>query len=203
MASSFQLAPSPQPVGIFGPYIARETVTLVLREKVMSLTGDSFEIKMQNGQPLMRVEGKLMSISGRKSVTDLNGNHLFDLVKKHLHIHATFVAEDKSGKELLTVKSGFTLLGSKATATFTSLNGVATTLKMKGNWFDSAAEIVDEATGAVVARIDRKLLSGRDILFGQQTYALTVAPNVDMALMVAMCIAMDEKNNESGGGFLG
>lgn len=68
---------------------------------------------------------------------------------------------------------------------------------MKGNWFDSAADITDEAQGGiVVARIDRKLLSGKDILFGQQTYALQVAPNVDMALMVAMCICMDEKNNE-------
>ena len=73
---------------------------------------------------------------------------------------------------------------------------------MKGNWLDSAADIVDERTGVVVGRIDRKLLSGRDLLFGQQTYALTVAPNVDLALMVAMCICMDEKNNESGGGLI-
>ena len=76
---------------------------------------------------------------------------------------------------------------------------------MKGNWFDSAADIVDERNGAVVGRINRKLLSGRDLLFGQQTYALTVAPNVDMALMVALCICMDEKNNEGSGsgGFFG
>jgi len=73
---------------------------------------------------------------------------------------------------------------------------------MKGNWFDSAADIVNEKTGTVVGRIDRKLLSGRDLLFGQQTYALTVAPNVDLALMVAMCICMDEKNNEGKGGLL-
>ncbi len=67
---------------------------------------------------------------------------------------------------------------------------------MKGNWFDSYADIVDESTGAIVARIDRKLLSGRDIFFGQQTYAVQVAPGADMALMAAMCICLDEKNNE-------
>jgi len=49
----------------------------------------------------------------------------------------------------------------------------------------------------VVARIDRKLLSGKDIFFGQQTYAVQIAPGVDMALVAAMCICMDEKNNES------
>jgi len=97
----------------------------------------------------------------------------------------------------------FTVLGSKATGTFTNAStGQPESLKMKGNWFDSAADIVNEKTGTVVGRIDRKLLSGRDLLFGQQTYALTVAPNVDLALMVAMCICMDEKNNEGKGGLL-
>lgn len=73
---------------------------------------------------------------------------------------------------------------------------------MKGNWLDMAANIVDEETGAVVACIDRKLLSGSDILFGQQTYAVVVAPGVDMALMAALCICLDEKNNEGKGGLL-
>lgn len=67
---------------------------------------------------------------------------------------------------------------------------------MNGNFLDRC-EIVDESTGAVVARIDRKLLSGRDVFFGVQTYALVVAPGADMALMAAMCICLDEKKNEN------
>lgn len=67
---------------------------------------------------------------------------------------------------------------------------------MKGSWTDYSADILDESTQTVVGRIDRKVLSGRDLLFGQQTYALSVAPNVDMALMAALCICLDEKNNE-------
>ena len=94
---------------------------------------------------------------------------------------------------------------------------------MRGNWLDTTADITDEAqaskfpvpqnphrlrsrssirlpglttTDAVVARIDRKLLSGKDVFFGQQTYAVTVAPGVDMALIAALCICLDEKNNE-------
>ncbi|KAK0652506.1 tubby C-terminal-like domain-containing protein [Cercophora newfieldiana] len=199
-----QLAPVQHPLGIWNQFLARQTETLVLREKVMSLTGDSFDIKMANGQPIFKIQGKVMSISGRKSVYDMGGNHLFDIVKEHLHIHATYAAVDPSGRKLLEVKSSFALLGSKATATFTNAsNHAQESLQMKGNWFDSAADIVDLKTGFVVGRIDRKLLSGRDLLFGQQTYALTVAPNVDLALMVAMCICMDEKNNEGKGGLLG
>lgn len=48
----------------------------------------------------------------------------------------------------------------------------------------------------VVARIDRKILSGKDIFFGQQTYGVQVAPGVDLALIAALCICLDEKNNE-------
>lgn len=52
------------------------------------------------------------------------------------------------------------------------------------------------STDLVVARIDRKLLSGKDIFFGQQTYGVQIAPGVDMALIAALCICLDEKNNE-------
>ncbi len=230
---ALQFAPLPQPMGVWNQFIARQTETLILREKVMSLSGDSFEIKLQSGAPILRIQGKVMSLSGRKSVYDMAGNHLFDIQKELLHIHATFAAIDPQGRKLLEVKSSFArkllpfsipqllggwvrrlvlwsanntcpvVLGSKARATFTNATtGQPESLMMKGNWFDSAADIVDEKTGMVVAQINRKLLSGRDILFGQQTYALTVAPNVDLALMVAMCICMDEKNNESKGGFI-
>lgn len=91
------------------------------------------------------------------------------------------------------------MLGSKAVATFVSSTGKQEELLMKGNFFDTRADIVDVAQGGiVVARIDRKILSGKDIFFGQQTYGVTVAPGVDMALIAAMCICLDEKNNEGG-----
>ncbi|KAJ5116591.1 hypothetical protein N7456_000939 [Penicillium angulare] len=194
---SVNLAPVPQPLAIFDQFTAHQTEVLAIKEKVLSLTGDSFDVKLANGQPIFKVKGKLMSISGRKAVTDTSNNHLFDIVKEHLHIHSTYAAESPDGKKILQVKSGINLLGSKATATFTSpATGNTHVLKMKGNWIDSKADIVDESTNAVVAQIDRKLLSGRDIFFDQQTYAVIVAPGVDMALIAALCICFDEKNNE-------
>ncbi|KAI1041302.1 hypothetical protein LB505_002462 [Fusarium chuoi] len=90
------------------------------------------------------------------------------------------------------------IFGSKATATFNSIDGSAETLNMKGNWLNRSADIVDTTTENVVAWIDRKF-SARDLLLGRQTYTLEVAPGVDMALMVAMCICFDEKNNENRG----
>ncbi|KAL6233072.1 hypothetical protein BDW75DRAFT_7463 [Aspergillus navahoensis] len=193
--SSIHLSPVPRPIAIFDQYIAKQTETLALTEKI-SLSGDNFDVKLASGQPILRIEGKIMTVSGRKSVYDLQGSHLFDIVKEHLHLHTTFAVVDHKGTKLLEVKSTFSLFGSKATATFTSpRTGRTEILKMNGNWLDSV-EIVHESTGVVVARIDRKLFRGRDLFFGQQTYAVLVAPGVDMALIAAMCICFDEKNNE-------
>lgn len=67
---------------------------------------------------------------------------------------------------------------------------------MKGNFLDTHANITDEATEQPVAHIDREFFNARQLLGGQQTYVVTVAPNVDMALIAAMCICLDEKRNE-------
>ncbi|KAF2824878.1 DUF567-domain-containing protein [Ophiobolus disseminans] len=191
------LAAVPQPIALFPQFIAAQPETLILKEHVVSLTGDSFSIKLANGTAVLQVEGKVMSISGRKKVSDMHGNHLFDILKERLHIHATYVAKSPTGEKLLEVKSGFKLVGSKATATFTSTSGKQETLSMKGNFLDTSADIIDETqNGLVVARINRKVLSGKDLLFGQQTYAVQVAPGVDFALIAALCICLDEKNNE-------
>lgn len=219
------LDPVAEPIAIFEQFVAKEPQTLVLREKVLSVSGDSFEIKLANGETFLKVQGAWVSLSGRKKVEDAHGKHLFDIVKELLHIHSTYAIEDTHHKKICEVKSNlrckyrllspktiqqsrlhmlYTLLtalvlGSKATASFTDSNGKAVTLSMKGGWFDRTADIVDNKSGQTVARIDRKLLSGRDLVFGQQTYAVVVAPGVDAALIAALCICFDEKNNEERG----
>ena len=99
-----------------------------------------------------------------------------------------------------TKTTPYIVVGSKATATFTSAaGGKEETLVMKGNWRDSTADIVDETRNAVVARISRKstFKSFTTFATGQNQYGLTVAPGVDYALMAALCVCFDEFNNES------
>ncbi|KDN60327.1 hypothetical protein CSUB01_03492 [Colletotrichum sublineola] len=216
-----QLPQAGNSIGIFPQLTARQSETLVLKEKMLSLTGDSFDIKLANGQPLLRVQGKALSISGRKSVYDMSGNHLFDIVKEHLHLHTTFAAQDPQGNKIMEVKNSLAreylpfkphsggckaadgqvlVIGSKATATFVSPHtGKSESLEMKGNWLSTQADIIDTSTGQVLGRIDRNMLRARDFLGGKQTYALTVAPGVDMALMCALCICLDEKKNDQQG----
>ncbi|KAF1843109.1 uncharacterized protein K460DRAFT_368030 [Cucurbitaria berberidis CBS 394.84] len=194
------LPPVPHPIGIFPQFLAASPAgeTLVLKEKILSLSGDSFDIKLANGTPILKVEGKVLSISGKKKVYDMSGRHLFSIGRELFHpVHTTFKVESVDGGKVVEVKNAWKFIGSKATATFTSHDGKAETLGMKGNFFDTTADITDETQGGiVVARVNRKLFTGKEIFFGQQTYGVQVAPGVDMALIAALCICLDEKNNE-------
>jgi uncharacterized protein YxjI len=105
--AQYQFPPMPKPVGIFDSFIARQTETLVLKEKVLSLSGDSFDIKLANGTPVFKVQGSVMSLSGRKSVYDMAGGHMFDIQKELLHIHATFACVTPQGQKIMEVKSKF------------------------------------------------------------------------------------------------
>ena len=105
MTQQPQLQPVPRPWGVFDQFIARNTETLILKERVFSLTGDSFDVRTANGQPVFKIQGRKMTISGRKSVSDMQGNHLFDIVQELMHIHTTYVAEDPKGNRILTVRN--------------------------------------------------------------------------------------------------
>ena len=81
--------------------------TLVLKEQ-FSLSGDDFDIRLQSGIPIFKVDGKVASLSRRKSLFDLrSGRHLFDIQKEHLHIHSTFALNSPEGRKLGEVKGGF------------------------------------------------------------------------------------------------
>ncbi len=101
---AFQLPPLPQQVGVFDHFIARQTETMVLREKILSLSGDSFDIKLSTPQgqqmPLLRVQGQVLSLSGRKAVFDMAGNHLFDICKELFHLHSTYACLDPQGEQV-------------------------------------------------------------------------------------------------------
>lgn len=88
---------------------------------------------------------------------------------------------------------------SKSTITFlNAADGKQTTLKMKGDFLDRMTEIRLGDSDTIVARIDRHMFSGWATFGGPQTYFVTIAPNMDMVLVVAMCLCMDERRRAKG-----
>lgn len=67
-------------------------------------------------------------------------------------------------------------------------------LEMNGSWKSLKTNITDQKNGDVVAQIDRKFWNTRQLLADRSTYAVTIASGVDMAMIVAMVICLDERN---------
>lgn len=214
--TSYQLAPLPQKLAIFDGFVEQDkSVTLVLKDRMRR----QFDIKSLDGAPVLHVNGPIFTRHRRKTVHDTAGNHLFDITYKPSFIHSIYSIKDPSGRQLMEVKNESTCKSSRAPslqlggpvliglivasanirirATFVNAStGQPVSLFMKRGRFDTSTEIIDEATGAVVARINRKLINGRKQIFGRRTYHLTVAPGADLALLAAMCICLDERKHE-------
>ncbi|CAK9780411.1 hypothetical protein CC85DRAFT_283526 [Cutaneotrichosporon oleaginosum] len=192
-----QLVPANPPIAVFRDFIAQAPTTLVLKEKVWSLSGDSFSIKdAATGRPVVKVAGKALSLRDRKQVMDPSGRPLYSLRSKLMTIFNVQIGEDANEKELFRVRSHSLSLGSKLTVTFTNaITGQPVELNIKGDMFGMGSVI--RCNGQPIAQISREYFNAAQIFGDQQTYFVTVAPGVDLALIAGICMAFDEAENEA------
>jgi len=71
-------------------------------------------------------------------------------------------------------------------------------LVIKGDMLAHSVNIVDVATGFTVAVMTRQWLNKTQLITGRQTYVVTIAPGMDMLIVAAVVIAMDERRNDGG-----
>nr|OQO26957.1 hypothetical protein B0A51_05956 [Rachicladosporium sp. CCFEE 5018] len=197
MAVPPALAPFQVPIGPQPPNVAfysPEPQTLQMKEKVFSLSGDDFSVTTVSGIQVCKVKGKAVSLHDTKKFTDMMNNELFTLKNKTLAIHKSFVGTSPHGHDF-EVKGKFSIGTSKSQVVFkNAADGAAIELDVKGDWFDRKASIT--LGGRPVAEIQRSFANVRQIFGDKQTYFVTVAPNVDLTLIAALCICLDEKENE-------
>lgn len=94
-----------QPVGIFNNFIFPRQQEIIVDEKGLSLTGDSFRVSLIDGTPLLKVQGKFFSFRQRKEVHDMSDRHLFTIRSKASSlIRSAYWVEDPSDKFLMEVK---------------------------------------------------------------------------------------------------
>ncbi|GIZ40270.1 hypothetical protein CKM354_000361600 [Cercospora kikuchii] len=181
MAAPAALPPFETPLGpqpLVGTLYSPQQVTLVLREKVFSLTGDTFTVQTAEGVNVLQVKGK----------------EIFVLAEKKLKLFKTFHAESPAGHNF-DVEGHFSIGSSKSTVKFVNAADKAPIeLQVKGDWFDRKASIT--LGDRVVAQISRSFANAREIFGNKQTYFVTVAASVDLSLIAALCVAIDERENE-------
>ncbi|KAK7050916.1 hypothetical protein VNI00_005028 [Paramarasmius palmivorus] len=207
--------PPRQLVGLSAQYANHHhPITLQLRETVTAMEGDMPIVDVVSGRPLIHCKGKIASPKGRKEFLDPYGNPLF-IVKRKTKLSASTTYEGYTPDErilLFTIKSTFAFIeGAKMTASFRNIDGQDVVLSLYGDFKARSVRftILDVGNandtpqasilmnGQPVASLARNSPTPAQIVFGGETYYLTVEPGVDAPLIAAICLCIDEKEFEN------
>jgi len=158
------LGPQPPSTKLYHP----QQVTLALKEKIFSLSGDDFTVKTAEGLDICKVKGKAISLRDTKKFSDMQGHELFSLTNKMLAITKSFHGTSPDGKHDFEVAGKFKLMGSKSVVTFKNASdGKEVELVVKGDWMDRSAEIT--YMDKPVAVISRKFFNASQFFGDKQT----------------------------------
>ncbi|BEJ07971.1 hypothetical protein CcaverHIS641_0500560 [Cutaneotrichosporon cavernicola] len=182
-ARSGSLKPVSPPVGRYPHMMRSSETTLAMKESLLSISGDDFSILDAVIQKtLMTCSGKMFSFHDRKKIYDAEGTMLYNMADKKMSMGQAFVVEDAK-------------VGSKLVADFYQ-DGKESQISLSGDFWGGSANVKDQK-GNALAHISRDMINVNEVAADQQTYFVTVAPGVDLALIACMCIAFDETKNEA------
>ncbi|TPX68094.1 hypothetical protein SpCBS45565_g03328 [Spizellomyces sp. 'palustris'] len=203
-----QLQPLPQPIAAIDPrFCLQQPVSLLIKEKIFSFSGDDFSIKdATTGQVYFKVDGRaFMSLREKKTFLDAYGQPIMNMKQQLMAFvpnHSLYYGNDSKNK-ILDIRAHFTLMKPKLTVTFTDKNnGIKCEIGLKGNWLARRSLIwIDIGCKGVenrifIAKVTSPILTGRNMFFDKQDYLLTVVPGMDIALLVAVCVALDERSRD-------
>jgi len=189
------LQPLPKAIGINPAFCLNAQKTLLMKEKVFSLAFDSFDVKDENNQDILKIHGKTFSIHHQKEFKDVQGNPLFTLKHQVLSIPRKYYGERTDGGErLFDIHGKWHLGGAREVVTFRNLaagTNEEIELQVAGNWIDRHATI--KLGDHLVAEITRSFWNARQLFADLDTYYVTVAPGMDFSLIAAIAVALDER----------
>lgn len=98
------LPPLPHALGVIPSFCVNGQKTLVMKEKVWTLTQDSFHIHDENNVEVLQCKAKLFSLHHQKYFYDMQGNELWSLKHKPLSIPRQYYGEGPDGREVFHVQ---------------------------------------------------------------------------------------------------
>jgi len=192
------LQPLPKAIGINPAYCINAQKTLLMKEKIFSVGQDAFLVHDENDQEVLRVKAKVFSMHHQKEVSDASGNPLFLLKQKVFAIPRQWYGESlDGGNQLFHVQGKWHLGGARESVTFSNLadgTGEPIELAVAGQWTDRHATI--KWGEQLVAEITRDFFNLRNFLGSADTYYVTIAPGMDISLIAAIAVALDEREQE-------
>jgi uncharacterized protein YxjI len=159
----------------------------LLREKFFHITEDS-TITDESGQPAFQVNGKLFSLHHTLVMRDMQGNEVATVRQQLIALRPTFEITHE-GQEVAEVRKRlFTPFGDRFTVDIPGPHD----LEIAGNIFEHEFEIARD--GQRVATVSKRWVSLTD------TYAVDVAPDENIPLILASVLALDLAEDEARAG---
>jgi uncharacterized protein YxjI len=155
----------------------------LMRKQLFSI-GDDFWIEDETGQRVLKVDGKVLRVRQTFVLEDATGAEVATIKKKLLAVRDTMDVE-RDGQMVARVRKA---LFAPFRQRFDVDLGDGTELVVQGNITDHEYEV--KRDGTPVAEISKRWFSVRD------TYAVDVAPGEDVALVLALTVAVDWMGHE-------
>lgn len=150
----------------------------VIRERFFGFGQDS-DITDEHGRPVLRVDGKALSLRERLVLRDLDGREVAEVRRKMVAMRPTYEIEI-GGREAARVrKKLFTPFVDRYTVDIPGPDD----LELVGDLFDHDYTV--RRGGAAVATVSKALFTMRD------TYAVDIAAGEDELLILAAVLALD------------
>lgn len=150
----------------------------LIREKFFHLGEDS-TILNGAGQPVLDVDGKVLSLHNRLIIRDRSGNEVASVQRRLLALRATYEIK-RAGQEVATVRKN---LISPFVDRFTVDIPGPDDLHITGSLFEH--EYTFTRGNQVVATVSKRWFAMRD------TYGVDIAPGQDDVLILACVLALD------------
>jgi uncharacterized protein YxjI len=150
----------------------------LIRERFFRMGEDS-DITDEAGQPVLHVDGKVLSLRDRLILRDPDGREVAQVHRKLVALRPTYEIS-VGGQEIAEVrKRFFTPFGDRFTIDIPGPDD----LEMTGDLFDH--EFTIRRGGQTVATVSKRWFSVRD------TYAVDIAPGEDHLMILASVLALD------------
>lgn len=150
-----------------------------MRENLVSI-GDDFWIETQRGRRAYHVDGKALRIRDTLKFEDAQGRELYEIQTKLVPLKET-MAVTKGNREMAVVKKAFVSpLRDRLNANMAG----GPDIDIRGNLLSH--EYTMERRGKRVAEVSKKWLAIAD------TYTVEIAGGEDDALILALCVVIDQ-----------
>ncbi|XP_078438461.1 protein LURP-one-related 10-like [Wolffia australiana] len=197
---------SAAPISVVNPeFCSPNWVEIFLKNKVFSLTGHDFTVKDAKKKVLFQVKKACFSLRDRVVLQDASRRPLITLRRKLFTARSTwkvFRGEGTDDADLLFIAKRSRVMQLKTTLHVflaTNTKALVPDFKVKGSYSERSCTVYLGDSSVVVAE-RKKQEKVKNKAPGKESLKVTICPNVDQALIVALIIIHDEINKEGESG---